>query len=730
MQRSIRRAQQRRQDAARRRESLRRRRIALAAIGASAVFAPPAQAAVVDTTVDSGPGSLRQAILDTNASDSDDTITFDPTLTGTIQLTSGELEVNPSTAGDTLTITGPGRTALTVSGGSDGDTTPEAGESRIFDVLSNSGAVSISGLTLTDGITNSTPGGGAVNSASSERLTIADAAITDSIAAGFGGGGITSSGPLTVTGSTLSGNMAVGTVGGGAIDYINTGSGLAIAGSTITGNSAQTGGGIRTSSEGATITGTTISANNASGSGAGIATSRNLTLTESTVSGNIAVVTGGGVYVSSKYGGFSANNSTITNNDAAAGGGIAFSLGSEKYSARNRISQTTISGNDALDAAGPGGGGILVGSLGTDDRLNVVQSTVSGNTSAARGGGIALPSASVRGEMMLTDSTVSGNTAVRGGGLSAGDQNELSVVGEKGSIALDNSTIASNTASTSGGGIYLAQYTEPDGTAKLSPTIAVTSTIVADNAAAGAANDADRIDTSTAGGLDLAFALVETPGDAPAASVADRPSILGVDPQLGALADNGGATATHLPAATSPAVDKGFAPARPGVDQRGQTRTVDGTGVDNAVRGDGSDIGAVELQNPPVRPPDPPPPEPDLLPRAVIAKNKLAARKAKNRLVQGTATDDNGVVRVEVAIVRKVRGRCASMRASGNFSRGRACDVDPRFLAAQGTTAWRFKAPKRLKRGNYIVYARAVDTAGQVQTSFGAASVDPFRVGR
>ena len=59
---------------------------------------------VVTNLNDSGPGSLRQAILSANAnSPAADTINFQAGLTGTITLTSGELAIT-----DSVTINGPG----------------------------------------------------------------------------------------------------------------------------------------------------------------------------------------------------------------------------------------------------------------------------------------------------------------------------------------------------------------------------------------------------------------------------------------------------------------------------------------------------------------------------------------------------------------------------------------------------------------------------------------------
>jgi hypothetical protein len=120
---------------------------------------------------------------------------------------------------------------------------------------------------------------------------------------------------------------------------------------------------------------------------------------------------------------------------------------------------------------------------------------------------------------------------------------------------------------------------------------------------------------------------------------------------------------------------------------------------------------------------------PDLPPQAVIKKNGLGARKAKRRRATGTARDDHQVVRVEVAIVRKLRGRrCRELRANGRFTKARRCRRPRSFLPARGTTRWSFKLARKLPRGRYVVYARAIDNAGQQQTSFGRKSRRSFRV--
>src|SRR5262249_33413289 len=71
---------------------------------------------------DSGPGSLRQAVLDANAHPGPDTIRFAHGLHGIITLTSGELAITHS-----LDIEGPGAHQLTVSGNH---------ASRVFDISS------------------------------------------------------------------------------------------------------------------------------------------------------------------------------------------------------------------------------------------------------------------------------------------------------------------------------------------------------------------------------------------------------------------------------------------------------------------------------------------------------------------------------------------------------------------------------------------------------------------
>ena len=140
----------------------------MAALAASllmaVVLAAPAQAAPfsVTNTADSGEGSLRQAVSDANASAGEDTISFDPSLSGQTITLGSQLRVTDSAG---LTIDG-GSANITVSGNN---------AVRVFDVLFADAKLTLNNLTVANG-------------------------------RGAGGGGIYNNGTLTVTNSTLSGN--------------------------------------------------------------------------------------------------------------------------------------------------------------------------------------------------------------------------------------------------------------------------------------------------------------------------------------------------------------------------------------------------------------------------------------------------------------------------------------------------------------------------------------------
>jgi fibronectin-binding autotransporter adhesin len=146
---------------------------------------------------DSGTGSLRAQLAAAHAGD---TINFAASAYGTINLSSGPLQVATS-----VNIQGPGAKNVTVSGG---------GKSTVFDVQ-NGVTATISGLTVTGGVATTGNGGGIANYGT---LTLSGGAITGNSAvlgSSAAGGGVFTEGSLTVTNSTISGNSALS---GGGID--------------------------------------------------------------------------------------------------------------------------------------------------------------------------------------------------------------------------------------------------------------------------------------------------------------------------------------------------------------------------------------------------------------------------------------------------------------------------------------------------------------------------------
>jgi uncharacterized protein (TIGR03118 family) len=126
---------------------------------------------------DSGPGTLRQAILDANAHPGADGIRFAPAARdGTILLTA-ELRIT-----DDLTIDGPGEKRLTVSGNS---------ASRVFNVSGSTTEVEIRDLTIAHGLANTTTAAGPFGPVT------------------LGGGLLNSGAHVTLSGVTLADNRAV-----------------------------------------------------------------------------------------------------------------------------------------------------------------------------------------------------------------------------------------------------------------------------------------------------------------------------------------------------------------------------------------------------------------------------------------------------------------------------------------------------------------------------------------
>jgi hypothetical protein len=426
-----------------------------------------------------------------------------------------------------------------------------------------------------------------------------------------GGGQITVSGDKDSSGTPTAGDSRIFNVTNGDVTFSN----LTLSGGYASG---QSGGAINTTSNNVAVTldNDTIT-NNTADNGGGIHSYGTLEASDTQITHNVAFVNGGGISDDGKYSPLHLSNSVISDNSAVRGGGIHTSANSGPFQsvAHSDILNTTISDNHAYAL----GAGIHVGNLNDGDRFVISHSTISGNGGAGFGGGMDF-TGTMYGDFSVIDSTIANNSADVGAGVSAGDYNNNHVVDGDGSLGFANSTIASNTAAISGGGMYLGSYSFDSGYG--SPILPLDSTIVANNTANGSAQDLARASDSTTGAFDLSFSLVEATGAAPVTQTPSGSGILGVDPQLAALAGNGGPTETMLIAPTSPAVDKGFAPARLATDQRGDPRTID-VSVPNAR--DGTDIGAVEIAQ------GPPTPAPPAKKKCKKHKKKRSADSAKKK---------------------------------------------------------------------------------------------------
>jgi TIR domain/AAA ATPase domain/Right handed beta helix region len=369
---------------------------------------------------DHGPGSLRDAI---NKAKEGSVITFARNITGTISLTSGEITISRS-----LTISGPGASILSISGGF---------TDRVF-AVSSEATVTIYNLTIEHGyplmshISDAFSVGGGGGIFNSGSLALVNSIISDNKTDSDGGGIATlGSGILTLTNTIVSGNKSVW-YGGGISNQgtsipssnNNTSSKVIISNSIISGNtSSVSGGGVYSGSGTFTLTNTTISGNKSEGSGGGIAIDNSmLNLSNNTISGNTAsAYGGGGIYMAGST--LNLSNSTISGNTASTykGGGI-YIVGSTL-----NLNNSTISGNTASTYKG---GGIYVAS----STLDLSNSTISGNTAALDGGGISIDQTS---QTTVVSSTISNNAATSGygGGIAA-----------LGNLTLSASIVASNNA--------------------------------------------------------------------------------------------------------------------------------------------------------------------------------------------------------------------------------------------------------------------------------------------
>lgn len=343
----------------------------LAQFGAAAVclvFPYVATATSVSNCEDSGPGSLRQAVLDTP-----DGGTIDATglagVCSVITVKTGAMSI----AYDNLTVVGPGKgklavTAELINGGI------HRYYSRIF-THTGRGTLTLQDITIAHGTVNSPTNqalyGGCIFSSANVSLVDSDvlACEVSSPVQAFGGA-IKASGTVYLLDSRVLVSQAIGTNyggGGGGIDALN----VTLRESTVAGNSVS----------GSIALGSTVS-------GGGIRAAGIVDIASSTISGNSA--SGGHL---THYGSQSSNGGGLYVHDTTASA---------------TISDSTISGNSA---------GYYAGLSIFGASVSVINSTVAFNaSSASHTSGSAL---SANAALIIDSDIFSGNT------ISGGTKNDL-----------------------------------------------------------------------------------------------------------------------------------------------------------------------------------------------------------------------------------------------------------------------------------------------------------------
>ncbi|MCB8979005.1 MAG: CSLREA domain-containing protein [Ardenticatenaceae bacterium] len=254
-------------------------------------------------------------------------------------------------------------------------------------------------------------------------------------------------------------------------------------------------------------------------------------------------VSGGGISVA---GTLTLNRSRVTGSTATSSGGGIFAGGTLT------VTHSRVDGNTAN-----GGGGVFVSFLST----TIMNSEISGNTATGGGGGI-----SSSGTLNVVNSTLSGNIAGgNGGGLYTVESNNNH---------LYNVTISNNTAdsdandSGDGGGVFMLGGTS------------ATNTLIGGNTD----NSPGQKRPDCSGSLNSEGYNLITNVTGCTINGDTIGNLTGVDPMLGPLQNNGGATLTQALLAGSPAINAGNPggcrdqnAALLGTDQRGFSRPANGS---------------------------------------------------------------------------------------------------------------------------------------------------------
>ncbi|WP_062131758.1 right-handed parallel beta-helix repeat-containing protein [Demequina aestuarii] len=424
-------------------------------------------------------------------------------------------------------------------------------------------------VTVTDVTIEGFQAVGAINNFSTRLIELSDVSLVDSGAGDFdGSAAVSSAGELTISRSHLEGNagffggavnMRTGVYSQGAMQdpVVSDAASVTIVDSVFTANAAMVGGAILVFGD-TRISGSTFTDNTAETGGAIASYGTSTTLANSLMTGNTAALSpvfggafeelaGGAIAVD---GSLTVTGSRLTGNSSEdVGGAIAFS---ESFLERDASFALEASELDDNAASGAGGAVWFQGGV------SVSGSTVADNSSGDGAGAIVVTGSG--NDVTVANSTVVGN--------SSDVASPALAVMDAGALAVTHATFVDNT-STGGATDLSVIHT---GTTTLTAT-------VWGSGASVPSCDLEETIATTAANFDVDGSCTDDwTGEGDLGP--------GLDPQLGALADNGGATLTVAPAASSPLVDAVADGASDlAVDQRGVTRP----------QGEAKDIGAVEV---------------------------------------------------------------------------------------------------------------------------------------
>lgn len=268
---------------------------------------------------------------------------------------------------------------------------------------------------------------------------------------------------------------------------------------------------------------------------------------------------------------FRFDSGTSTISGLRVTGGLAFNGGAIRNAGTLTINNSTITQNQSN-----AGGGGAIDNTGT---LSVTNSTISGNNAGIGDGGAIRSS----GTVTIVNSTISSNQAIGGGGVA-----NFGV-----SMSIRNSTITQNTATVDGAAILnfnsvsISNSTLSANTG--APVITSSGPVVLRSSIIAGTSSAPMVGVFTTGST---HNLIQDPANSGGLVNGIENNLVGVDPLLGPLQDNGGPTLTMALLGGSPAINGGRSGEGIVTDQRG-------TGFPR-VRGTRIDIGSFEFSGPPV----------------------------------------------------------------------------------------------------------------------------------